>query len=64
MFGKDAVHCPSAKECYCKVFGLCNLSCDQGSCGLFILPPFSSLPDGWPYVGWDKEPRARVVPEE
>ncbi|KAF2643943.1 hypothetical protein P280DRAFT_392117 [Massarina eburnea CBS 473.64] len=61
IFGKNAVHCPAAKECYCKVFGLCNLDCkDESSCGHYILPPFSSLPEGWPYVGWDKEQRSRA----
>ncbi|KAF1945918.1 hypothetical protein EJ02DRAFT_337380 [Clathrospora elynae] len=66
IFGKPAVHCPRAEDCYCNVFGLCNLTCnDQGSCeGQYILPPFSSLPKGWPYIGWDKEPRERAIPEE
>lgn len=62
-FGKEAVHCPSAQECYCKVFGQCNLKCPEiGMCdGRYILPPFSTLPEGWPYVGWDSSPRERVV---
>lgn len=66
IFGHDAVHCPSAKECYCNVFGLCKLDCaDTGSCsGRYILPPFSSLPHGWPYTGWKGEPRDRSGPEE
>ncbi|KAJ4317765.1 hypothetical protein N0V94_004763 [Neodidymelliopsis sp. IMI 364377] len=66
VFGKEPVHCPSAKECYCKVFGLCDLTCDQpGSCiGRYILPPFSSLPEGWPLVGWKGEPRKRMGSEE
>jgi hypothetical protein len=66
IFGKKPVHCPSAKDCYCKVFGLCNLTCpDKGSCnGRYILPPFSSLPEGWPLMGWEHEPRRRFGSEE
>ncbi|KAF2029245.1 hypothetical protein EK21DRAFT_101313 [Setomelanomma holmii] len=66
IFGKPPVHCPSAKVCYCKVFGLCNLTCeDKGSCeGRYALPPFSSLPSKWPYVGWQGEKRERAGPEE
>ena len=66
VFGKEPVHCPSARDCYCKVFGLCDLDCkDPGSCeGRYILPPFSSLPQGWPSVGWKGEPRKRMGSEE
>ncbi|KAJ4993232.1 hypothetical protein SVAN01_01207 [Stagonosporopsis vannaccii] len=66
IFGKEPVHCPSAKDCYCKVFGICNLTCtDAGSCkGRYILPPYSSLPKGWPLVGWKGEPRERMGSEE
>ncbi|KAH8658088.1 hypothetical protein BX600DRAFT_63172 [Xylariales sp. PMI_506] len=32
IFGKDAVHCPSAQECYCKVFGRCSMACSRDSC--------------------------------
>lgn len=54
IFGQDAVYCPNASECYCKVFGLCDLDCpNEGVCNdRYVLPPFSSLPKGWPYVGW------------
>lgn len=54
IFGKEPLHCPTAEECYCNVFGLCELDCPTvGSCeGRYVLPPFSSLPKGWPYVGW------------
>ena len=54
IFGKDPVHCPNAKECYCKVFGLCDLNCPwEGGCDdRYSLPPFSSLPKGWPNIGW------------
>ncbi|CAI7571653.1 unnamed protein product [Penicillium viridicatum] len=54
IFGKDPVHCPNAKECYCKLFGLCDLTCPwEGGCdNRYSLPPFSSLPKGWPEIGW------------
>ncbi|KAF4764258.1 hypothetical protein N7455_003677 [Penicillium solitum] len=54
IFGKDPVHCPNAKECYCKLFGLCDLTCPwEGGCDdRYSLPPFSSLPKGWPEIGW------------
>jgi hypothetical protein len=66
IFGKPPVHCPSTKECYCKTFGLCNLSCPtERECeGRYTLPPFSTLPKGWPYVGWDHEDRQRAGPED
>ncbi|KAH7092008.1 hypothetical protein FB567DRAFT_588321 [Paraphoma chrysanthemicola] len=66
VFGRPPVHCPSAKECYCKVFGLCDLNCENtGNCdGRYTLPPFSSLPNGWPYVGWTGEKRQRAGSEQ
>ncbi|KAI1177865.1 hypothetical protein F4777DRAFT_540670 [Nemania sp. FL0916] len=59
IFGKEAVYCPSAAECYCNVFGLCDIPCnDDYSCaGRYTLPPYSTLPKGWPLVGWDQESR-------
>ncbi|KAI1114121.1 hypothetical protein F5Y14DRAFT_415532 [Nemania sp. NC0429] len=60
IFGKEPVHCPSAAECYCNVFGLCDIPCnDQSSAcdGRYTLPPYSTLPKGWPLVGWDDEAR-------
>lgn len=61
-----AVNCPRAGECYCKVFGLCELRCDNDdSCeGMYILPPYSTLPVGWPEVGWDGEPRTPVAAQQ
>ena len=54
VFGKQAVHCPPAAECYCKTFGYCNLTCGEGTCeGRYVLPPYSTLPVGWPEKGWD-----------
>ncbi|KAF2740152.1 hypothetical protein EJ04DRAFT_518942 [Polyplosphaeria fusca] len=66
IFGKESVHCPTTKECYCNVFGLCELECkESGSCiGRYILPPYATLPDGWPFVGWNKEERNRSSAEE
>jgi hypothetical protein len=53
IFGKPPVHCPPARECYCATFGYCGLECDEGVCkGRYTLPPFSTLPEGWPVRGW------------
>ncbi|THY64145.1 hypothetical protein D6C97_02761 [Aureobasidium pullulans] len=55
IFGKGAVFCPNTEICYCEVFGLCDLQCeDEGHCReQYTLPPFSTLPEGWPWSGWD-----------
>ncbi|PYI17490.1 hypothetical protein BO86DRAFT_407277 [Aspergillus japonicus CBS 114.51] len=67
IFGKGPVHCPTAEECYCRVFGLCNLDCPtEGDCaGRYVLPPYSSLPEGWPYIGWkgQKQDPSKGLPE-
>ncbi|KAI7239361.1 hypothetical protein KC330_g1922 [Hortaea werneckii] len=57
IFGKEAVHCPDAQSCYCRVYGLCELTCeDQGVCmSQYTLPKYSTLPHGWPEYGWDGE---------
>ncbi|KAJ5786525.1 uncharacterized protein N7503_011737 [Penicillium pulvis] len=54
IFGKPPVHCPAAGDCYCNVFGLCNLNCPNDAVcdNRYVLPPFSSLPKGWPFLGW------------
>ncbi|KEY72453.1 hypothetical protein S7711_05128 [Stachybotrys chartarum IBT 7711] len=58
IFGKKSVHCPNAAECYCKTYGLCDMQCDQDKCGSqYILPPFATLPQGWPRLGWEHEDR-------
>ncbi|KAH7025885.1 uncharacterized protein B0I36DRAFT_329351 [Microdochium trichocladiopsis] len=58
LFGKDAVFCPSAATCYCKVFGHCNSTCTDSACdGRYTLPPYSQLPKGWPLIGWKDEHR-------
>lgn len=58
IFGKEAVHCPSAKECYCKTFGICDTPCTEYTCEeRYTLPPYSLLPQGWPLVGWEGEAR-------
>lgn len=59
VFGKPAVHCPNAAECYCRTFGLCNLECGVDKCGeRWAYPPFATLPKGWPQVGWNGEVRS------
>ena len=59
IFGKESVHCPSAADCYCKTYGLCGMDCDRDKCsGQYTLPPYSTLPQGWPKIGWDNEHRA------
>lgn len=58
IFGMDPIHCPNAAECYCNVWGLCDLKCSVDRCeGRYILPPYSTLPDGWPLIGWDGQPQ-------
>ncbi|KAJ2897445.1 hypothetical protein MKZ38_004676 [Zalerion maritima] len=60
IFGKNATHCPDAEECYCRVYGLCDMKgpCDETGCqGWYTLPQFANLPVGWPRMGWDGEDR-------
>ena len=48
LFGRDAVHCPDARSCYCNVFGLCGLeNCTEGACGRYLLPPIPAQPPWW-----------------
>ncbi len=59
IFGKEAVFCPSPAECYCKLYGMCDLSCSGMACtGRYVFPKYSTLPNGWPRVGWSGEQRA------
>lgn len=52
IFGMEAVHCPEVEGCYCEVFGVCGLECAEGRCeGRYVLPPFATMPEGWPEVG-------------
>lgn len=41
--------CPSAEECYCRLYGRCNLQCpNPGSCrGQYQVPQNYRLPDDW-----------------
>jgi len=59
LFGNGPIHCPTAASCYCNVFGLCDLTCetDAGCKNRYVLPRYSTLPDGWPYIGWDGQPQ-------
>lgn len=47
QLNKDA--CPSAQECYCRLYGRCNLQCpNPRTClGQYQVPPYFKLPDNW-----------------
>lgn len=52
------MYCPSAADCYCKLFGECDLKCKEMQCeGRYILPKYSNLPEGWPQFGYAGEDR-------
>ncbi|EME82349.1 uncharacterized protein MYCFIDRAFT_189039 [Pseudocercospora fijiensis CIRAD86] len=55
IFGKDPVSCPNAKQCYCNLYGICDLNCEEeGVCSaMYTLAKYSVLPEGWPDVDWD-----------
>jgi len=57
IFREPAVSCPLAADCYCGLYGICNLECEgDGDCSeQYVMPEYSSMPDGWPDVGWDFE---------
>lgn len=57
IFGQEAVHCPNAKQCYCNMYGLCDLPCEnEGECrSVYKLPKYSTLPAFWPEVDWNGE---------
>ena len=64
IFGKGAIFCPSTAECYCNLYGLCDLECKEGKCdGRYVLPKVATLPKGWPRVGWSGEERNFTGPE-
>ncbi|KAH8677700.1 hypothetical protein BX600DRAFT_545431 [Xylariales sp. PMI_506] len=53
IFGMEAVHCPSMADCYCQVYGLCDLNCSEWECeGRYEFPYSTRLPPGWPLVDW------------
>ena len=63
VFGKEPVFCPEAGECYCKLFGLCDLECEQDHCeNRYVLPQYSSLPVDWPNIDWDGSLRSFEEP--
>ncbi|KAJ5683257.1 hypothetical protein N7462_006422 [Penicillium macrosclerotiorum] len=41
--------CPSAQDCYCRLYGRCDLQCpNPGTCkGQYKVPPYYRLPDDW-----------------
>ncbi|KAB8339069.1 hypothetical protein FH972_022005 [Carpinus fangiana] len=58
LFGQNPVACPTAEECFCKKFGLCDLDCqEEGACeNRFWQPwPLAVLPKGWPKMGQGTE---------
>ncbi|KAK1762914.1 hypothetical protein QBC33DRAFT_460525 [Phialemonium atrogriseum] len=63
IFGKPAVHCPRAQDCYCNMWGLCDLTCVDRECtGRYTLPSSATLPNGWPRIGWEGEQREYSSP--
>jgi len=50
LFGKPAYYCQSAKECYCKKWGMCDLKCEsEGWClGRIWSNPNKHAPLGLP----------------
>ena len=70
IFGKEEIWCPDEEQGYCEVFGRCEGGGKvrvKGEGGQedrwvdrYVLPPFSVLPDGWPYVGWNGEERTPI----
>ena len=38
LFGKEAIHCPDADDCYCRMYGKCGLKCEEGDCGQYQYP--------------------------
>jgi hypothetical protein len=57
LFGMESVLCPSAEECYCRVFGKCEVQCEsEGGCeGQWVYPVGEKLPEGWPEWGFEGE---------
>lgn len=47
QLNRDA--CPSAEECYCRLYGRCVLQCpNPGTCrGQYQVPHYYKLPDDW-----------------
>lgn len=66
LFQQAAVSCPRTDECFCRLYGLCELQClGEGSCQGRWWPPWplekldAHWPEvgqgerGWPVKGWD-----------
>ncbi|KAL1862878.1 hypothetical protein VTK73DRAFT_6588 [Phialemonium thermophilum] len=63
IFGREAVHCPKAEDCYCNLWGLCDLKCTQDQCeGRYKFPPSAAMPKGWPRIGFEGEERNYTEP--
>ncbi|MCJ1351921.1 MAG: hypothetical protein MMC33_001905 [Icmadophila ericetorum] len=72
IFGRESEWCPDEGAMYCEVFGWCGAGGGTVKVGegedvewveRYILPPFSTLPDGWPFIGWKGEKRTPVPVE-
>ncbi|KAF2227599.1 hypothetical protein BDZ85DRAFT_185181, partial [Elsinoe ampelina] len=59
IFGKTSVFCPIAGDCYCKLYGLCSLKCedDDGCNEQYVFPKYVKLPEAWPEKDWDGKTR-------
>ncbi|KAF4554422.1 Hypothetical protein D9617_4g001760 [Elsinoe fawcettii] len=59
IFGKTSTFCPVAGDCYCKLYGLCNLTCedDDGCNEQYVFPKSIKMPKGWPKKDWDGHSR-------
>lgn len=58
IFGRPSKHCPNAAVCYCKLYGHCQIPCSERGCkGRYEVPGLTTMPKGWPYLGWKGEPR-------
>ncbi|CAG8042805.1 unnamed protein product [Penicillium olsonii] len=47
--GLNRDSCPSAEDCYCRLYGKCTLTCRKpGSCqGQYVVPKYFKLPEDW-----------------
>lgn len=45
----NSAACPTAADCYCRLYGFCNLeNCDDDHCyGRYKIPPNFKIPDDW-----------------
>ncbi len=49
IMGMTPIYCPYAQDCFCKLYGLCNLTCTDDSCAKrYKMPPRAQIPEDWP----------------